>query len=134
MSLDSFDDADNFLGEYTYNHNFVSDLIRKKCSEEKYVDAIVLDLIAFGDCSIENGVDDLAEAVYNIDDNYVGGFSAQYGIEQEKIFDIIHKEFYIYEIQDLWGLGKTYVKKSMREIRNIVKNELDKFKEDEELR
>lgn len=98
LSLDSFDDSDNFLGEYTYNHNFVSDLISKKCSQDKYVDAIILDLIAFGDCSIENGLDDLVDAVYNIDDDYVRGFSAQYSIEQKKIFDIIHKEFYTYEV------------------------------------
>lgn len=134
LSLDSFDDSDNFLGEYTYKHNFVNDLIQAKCNEYEFIDAIILDLIAFGDCSIEDDLEDLTDTVYQIDDDYINGFSSQYGVDKEKLFDIIKKEFYIYEIQDLWGLGKTYVKKTRKQIKNIVAKEFKKFKNDEELK
>lgn len=134
LSLDSFDDSENFIGEYTYKHNFVRDAIIQYCKDKKYIEAIILDLIAFGDCQLDECLDDLIDLTCDIDELFLSAFSEEYKVDETELFDIFHKQFYKYSLTDLWGYGECYVKKSRNEISKIVTKKFEQFKKDENLK
>lgn len=138
MSLDQFDDYENFIGSYDYKYNGVENIIEKLCKKRKYLQAIILKLISIHSCSNEKtnefDFDTLINLIEELDENYYRKFAEDYEINFDVLFDFIHKILYKCEVSDLWGFGPCYVKKPYDEIFESVKSEFEQLKNNDELR
>jgi len=50
LSLDSFEDSDNFVGEYEKQYDSISDLVCSLCDDNKIFQAVLVDVISDGTC------------------------------------------------------------------------------------
>ena len=139
LSLDSFDDSDNFIGEELEYSDTSYRIIIGLLKSHKYNQAVIVDLISNGDGFIKDGDEtvfsatELANIIYDLDDNYFDYFKTRYNLTNEVLSCIMKSILYDYEVQDLWGFGTTYIKKSISTIQNIVTNSMEELKDNKEI-
>lgn len=137
LSLDSFEDSDNLIGcgTYEYSHDNIFDLCRQFCNDSDALSSVIIDFIADGSCFVQTetgsefSFENLVRLICNIDDKYIDGFVEKYQLDYEKTYCQIFKIVVKYRLVDLWGFGEGLVKRSYREMYQIVKNKFDGLKE-----
>lgn len=144
LSLDSFDDFDNFVGvEDKYlAEDVVRNIIIEYWESCEYLKAIIVDLIASGDCSIkceEDGKEDfsfeeLINCVRTLSDDYIDYFSDTYHLNRYIVNDVVGAITRDKVGQDLWGYGEYEIEKECSEIERLVREEFESLTADDGLR
>ena len=140
LSLDSFENPDDFVGEEEYSDTFVSGLVNSFINCGAYLQAVVVDLISNGDgfIRVENelifDIEELSNVILDLDDNYFNYFSIRYNLTPSKLDDILNNVLYDHSFHDLWGMGEFKVKKTIFQIKSEVDGCMEKLKENKEIR
>lgn len=139
LSLDSFEDADNFIGGELEFSNTTVEIVSKLLKRKKYFQAVLVDLISNGDgfiqtdAGIDFSLEELANVIYDLDDNYFEYFKNRYNLTNEQITNIMENVIYEYKVNDLWGIGQTYIKKSISKINELVMKNMTELKNNKEI-
>ena len=139
LSLDSFEDADNFIGGELEFSNTTVEIVSKLLKRKKYFQAVLVDLISNGDgfiqtdAGIDFSLEELANVIYDLDDNYFEYFKNRYNLTNEQITNIMENVIYEYKVNDLWGIGQTYIKKSISKINELVMKNMAELKNNKEI-
>ena len=139
LSLDSFEDADNFIGGELEYSSTAQDIFEKLIKKHKYVQAVLVDLISNGDGFIQTddgmifSQEELANVIYDLDYNYFDYLKNRYDLTDKLIDDIMMSVLYEFSTNDLWGMGKGYIKKTLPAILKIVEENMTLLKEDKEI-
>lgn len=137
LSLDSFDDSDNLI-ETDDVYDATKELVQTIYKNNAF-DSVVIDLILHDDCfeknestgTFEFKIEKLVDLIEQLDDDYYNYFSKYYNLTFDDVRDNITNAISKYDFSDLWGYGKTFVKKSKTELNDLTMKSLENLKNNE---